>query len=123
MFDALDAVLETGVPRTALADAGLDTRHVEQWIRGFAHAEAALEAVRVAFRAPDGGAALAPDDPHLVRLLVAAAALAGLARAASLATPEHPALVTLERAVDEAFAYALTTRNRAIWHALSTAAA
>jgi hypothetical protein len=122
VFDALDAVLEEGVPRTALADAALDTRHVEQWIRGFAHAEDAIAAVRGALHGA-APARLAPDDPAIVRLLVAAAALAALARAAALTAPAHPTLAALERAVDEAFAFALTTRNRAIWHALSTAAA
>jgi hypothetical protein len=123
VFAALDAVLEEGVPRTALADAGLDTRHVEQWIRGFVHADPALEGMRAQLHGSDAPAGLAPDDPALVRMLVAAAALAALARAAARDAVTYPAFGARGRPVDEAFAYALRTRDRTIWHALSTAAA
>lgn len=137
VFHTLDALLEDGVPREALASAGLASRDVEEWIRGFAQADAVVEAIRARVTPPApaeraavpppaprrdaGGPAVAPDDPTLVRLMACAAALGALGRAAALPAQRHPRLAALAGAVAVAFAHARVAHDEALERAVADA--
>ena len=120
---ALEAALDEGVPREALAAAGLEARQATGWLHAFAHAEEVAAAL-AARAAPDpvDPAALPPGDPLLVRLVVAAAGLAALAREARLEPGRHPTFAALAQAVATAYEAARRARDRTLWRALADAA-
>src|SRR5688500_5739355 len=92
VLDALDAVLEAGVPRGAVRGAALAV--ILDWERLLTHAEAAV--ARLRGRWPD----VRPDDPALVPLVVVARSVAAQARQAGLGAAidagRHPALTALD---------------------------
>jgi hypothetical protein len=119
VLDALDLVLEDGVPRRAVDEASLDV--IVHWERTFGHAEAVVAGLRA--RWPGVSA----KDPALVSLVVVARAVAALARDAGLADAidagRHPALAALEAALAAALAYARAAHHAELQAALSGSAA
>ena len=119
VLDALDLVLEDGVPRGAVGTAQLDV--IVHWERTLGHAEVVVSGLRS--RWPSVPAA----DPALVSLVVVARSVAALARDAGLGgaidAGGHPAFATLEAALADALAYARATRHAALKAALTGSAA
>jgi hypothetical protein len=105
---ALDDVLEGGVPKEALAGTGCLTEAAEGWVRAFAGAEEAYDGAAPLLRAGDGRA---PDTGHpaVLRLVVAAAGLAALARGAGLAAAGP--LAALDGAVAALYAASAAARD------------
>jgi hypothetical protein len=119
VLDALDRVLEEGVPRAAVRGASLDV--IVHWERTLGHAEAAVAGLRA--RRPRVSA----DDPALVSLVVVARSVAALARQAGLAggidAGRHPGLAALEASLAAALAHARAAHDEALRAALTDSAA
>lgn len=119
VLDALDLVLEEGVPRGAVEGAYLDV--IVHWERTLGHAEVVVTGLRARWPA------VPVADPALVSLVVVARSVAALARDAGLAgaidAGRHPAFAALESALADALAYARATRHAELQAALSGSAA
>ena len=119
VLDALDLVLEDGVPRGAVGAAQLDV--IVHWERTLGHAEVVVSGLRSRWPAVPAA------DPTLVSLVVVARSVAALARDAGLAgaidAGRHPAFAALEAALADALAYARATRHAALQAALTGSAA
>ena len=119
VLDALEHVLEEGVPRTAVASA--DFSVLLEWERAFAHAERATSALRARW------AKVRAADRALVPLVVVARAVAMGARAAGLGgridAGELPEFASLERALAAALAHARAAHDDALRSALTGPAA
>ena len=119
VLDALDLVLEDGVPRGAVGEADLEV--IVHWERTLGHAEVVVTGLRARWpRVP-------ATDPALVALVVVARSVAALARDAGLAGAidrgRHPAFAALEAALAAALAYARAARHAELQAALSGSAA
>ena len=118
LLAALDAVLEEGIPRGSLVRAELSTAQADEWQRAFVLAESLVAELRV----PPLAARL--RSPRLrTRLVVAAASLGALARAAGLDEAAHPALGQLLRALADAYAWATAVHDEGLRRALADPAA
>ena len=118
LLAALDAVLEEGVPRGSLVRAELSTAQADEWQRAFVLAEALVAELR----APPLAARLRSARLR-TRLVVSAASLRALARAAELDETTHPALGQLRRALADAYAYAAAAHDDRLRRALADPAA
>jgi len=120
LLAALDALLEEGVPRSSLVRAGLSTAQADEWQRAFVLADS----LATDFHAPHlrPGARLRSTRLR-TRLVVVAASLGALARAAALDDAAHPALAQLRRALADAFAWAAQVHDETLRRALANPAA
>ena len=119
VLDALEQVLEEGVPRSAVATA--DYAVLLEWERAVTHAERAVIALRERWRR------VRANDPALVPLVVVARAVAMGARAAGLGdridAGHFPELAALEAALAAALAYARAVHDEALGAALTAGSA
>lgn len=119
VLDALDHVLEEGIPRGAVVGVPLEV--VFEWERALMHAEASVSALRARWTRVRAG------DPALVPLVVVARAVAAGARAAGLGPAIDagglPAVAELERTLAAALAHARAAHDAALQAALSGSAA
>jgi hypothetical protein len=118
LLAALDAVLEEGIPRGSLIRAELSTAQADEWQRTFVLAESVVAELR---RPPL--AARLRSARLRTRLVVAAASLGALARAAALDEADHPALGQLRLALTDAYAWAAAAHDERLRRALADPAA
>jgi hypothetical protein len=115
VLDALDQVLEDGVPRSAVVGAELAL--LAEWGHTWTRADAALAGLRARWPPVDAA------DPALVALLVVARAVARLAHdaglTAAIAAGHHPAIATLAASLDSALSYARAAHHGVLQAALT----
>ena len=119
VLDALDQVLEDGVPRRAVAQASGDV--LAQWEWTWARADAVITQLRARWpRVP-------ASDPGLLSLVGLARSVVALARSVGLAeaidTGQYPALAALEARLADALAYAEAACHEELRAALTGSAA
>jgi hypothetical protein len=115
LLHALDAVLEEGVPRGSLVDAGLSVAQADEWQRAFVQAESLVAELHAH--------PLGRSVARRTRLVVIAASLGALSRQAGLDEPGHPGLAQLRTALDAAYQYARAAHDERLERALAGSAA
>jgi hypothetical protein len=118
VLDALDHVLEDGVPRSAVVGAELAL--LAEWGHTWTRADVALAGLRARWPPVDVA------DPALVALVVVARAVVRLAHdaglTAAIAAGHHPAIATLAASLDTALRYARAAPHDVLQAALTDSA-
>ena len=103
VLDALDTLLDEGVPRTAVFRRGADVGVADRWTHAFEDAEQVVTDLRQRWPLhPAMTIGVRDGDPALARLVACATHINALARDAGIDIGPLPALAALREVLDEA---------------------